>query len=131
MGVLDWFRPGATVAETVEATGSALDKLFTSDAERLDAAALRERLRQAPAALQAEITRTEAGHRSVWVAGWRPAVGWVCAAGLFSHFVAAPWGAAFGLTFPPIDFAPLMTLVLSLSGMGALRSVEKIKGVAR
>ena len=70
-----------------------------------------------------------------WVAGWRPAIGWVCGAGLayaalvepFARFAAKVW---FGYTgdFPVIDTDLTLQILMGMLGLGAMRSVEKIKG---
>ncbi len=85
---------------------------------------------------QIEINKTEANHASVFVAGWRPALGWVCAAGAGAAYVLIPlfgavqawWG---GSPIPVYDVSNLMTLVAALLGLGGLRSFEVAKGVAR
>lgn len=85
---------------------------------------------------QAAVNQAEASNPSLFVAGWRPAVGWVCAAGLASQFLIGPyatWAAAlFGKTaaVPPLDMGTLLTLLLGMLGIGALRTAEKFKGVA-
>ena len=73
---------GSSIAEPIDAVGNVLDKLFTSDEEKLDKQILIERLRQQPVLAQVELNKVEAAHRTVFVAGWRPAIGWVCALGL-------------------------------------------------
>lgn len=115
-----------SVAEPVEAIGNAFDKLFTSDEERAQAQAVLEKIRQRPHILQAEISKIEAGHRSAFVAGWRPAVGWVCAAGLMFPFLINPciqWYT--GQAGPVLPTADLTTLLMALLGLGGLRTVEK------
>ena len=86
-------------AQPVEAIGNVLDALFTSDEERLDKQAMLARIAQQPALVQTEINRVEAAHKSVFVAGWRPFIGWVCGMALFYNFVLRDmllWLAAFG-----------------------------------
>ena len=86
---------------------------------------------------QLEINKVEAAHRSIFVAGWRPFIGWVCGAGIAWAFIGQPianWAVeAFGLGMPlpiiPTD--NLMELVLAMLGMGGLRTFEKLRGVAR
>jgi len=87
---------------------------------------------------QLEINKVEAAHKSPFVAGWRPAIGWVCALGLMWTFVVSPfgqWACAIWkpevLPLPELDSGQIMTLVMSMLGMGGLRSWEKMKGVAR
>jgi len=124
--------------DVIEAVGKVADSLFTSDDERLTHGEMMERLRQRPHLAQAAITRQEAAHRSVWVAGWRPAIGWTCAASLAYHFIVHPvlaWALAITdptVPVPPdIDVAPLMTLVLAMLGLGGMRTVEKARGLTR
>jgi hypothetical protein len=86
---------------------------------------------------QVEVNKIEAAHNSVFVAGWRPAIGWVCAAALAWAFIVAPvatWGmAVFGVreTLPSIGTDNLFELVLAMLGLGGLRTFEKMRGVAR
>jgi hypothetical protein len=123
---------GSGVAEPVEAVGSALDKLFTSDEERLDKQTALERLRQQPHLAQAAITQAEAQHRSVFVAGWRPAIGWCCAIALAFPYVINPvlqWYT--GQPGPVLPTDSLMELILALLGLGALRTAEKFGKVAK
>lgn len=128
---------GAGAAAPVEAVGNVLDRLFTSDEERAAAAAVMEKLRQNPGELQTELNRVEAAHRSVFVAGWRPAVGWVCAAGVAWAYLGHPlflWAAALWfpqLQPPAIRTDTLMELVLAMLGMAGLRSLDKAAGRTR
>lgn len=124
-----------SVADTV---ASGLDSLFTSDDERLTHQEVLERLRQQPYLAQIQLNTVEAGHRTIFVAGWRPFIGWVCGSGIAYHFIAQPlltWVMAIGwpevIAPPPLDFAPLMTLVMSLLGLGAMRTAEKARGLTR
>ena len=87
---------------------------------------------------QTKINEIEAGHRSVFVAGWRPFIGWVCGAGILWSFIIQPiavWGVkAFGdsaVVLPVIQTDGLYQLVLAMLGMGGLRTFEKMRGVAR
>jgi len=86
---------------------------------------------------QIEVNKVEAQHTSLFVSGWRPAIGWICVIGLCYNFLLYPmmtWlvvvtGAEF--TPPPLLSENLMELVMGMLGLGALRSFEKWKGVAR
>lgn len=86
---------------------------------------------------QAEINKVEAAHQSLFVAGWRPMIGWSCAAGFSWTFVGHPllsWLLAIvGVTtpLPEIDSSILMELTFGMLGMGALRTFEKVKGVKK
>lgn len=128
----------------VDAIGKVADDLFTSDKERFEAELeLRkigieeQRIEAGLITGQQDINRAEAQHRSIFVAGWRPAVGWVCVAGLAYDFLLRPllgWVAANVVGWsapPPLDMTTLLTLLGGLLGLGTLRSVEKIRGVAK
>jgi len=114
-----------------------LDDLFTSDEEKANAALKVEQLLQKPHILQAMANIESAKHKSVWVAGWRPAIGWVCAVGLGYQFLILPFAGLINAYFalpaelPSIQSAELTTLVMSLLGLGGLRSYEKTKGLTK
>jgi hypothetical protein len=88
------------------------------------------------AKLQIQTNIEEAKSTNWWVAGWRPAIGWVCGAGLayaalvepFARFAAKVW---FGYTgeFPAIDTDLTLQVMMGMLGLGAMRSAERIKGV--
>lgn len=125
------FISGKSIAEPIEAIGNVFDQLFTSDEERAQAQIVLERLRQHPAELQVELNKVEAKHRSRFVAGWRPAIGWVCALGLFTVFVINPWMQWFGKQPVDMPLSVMLELTLAMLGMGALRTFEKLKGVSK
>ena len=86
---------------------------------------------------QTEINAVEAQHKSIFVAGWRPFIGWVCGVGIAWSMVVQPvaqwamiaWGD--GTELPTIDTSYLMELVTAMLGMSGLRTFEKMRGVAR
>lgn len=86
---------------------------------------------------QLDINKVEAASTSVFVSGWRPAVGWTCALGYAYEFLTRPIAngiaVACGLppVFPGIEIEALSTLLFGLLGLGAMRTIEKAKGVAR
>ena len=87
------------------------------------------------AKLQIQTNIEEAKSTNWWVAGWRPAIGWVCGAGLayadlvepFARFAAKVW---FGYTgdFPVINTDLTLQILMGMLGLGAMRSLEKVKG---
>jgi hypothetical protein len=85
---------------------------------------------------QMEINKVEAANPSVFVSGWRPAIGWVCGAGFAIQFVVGPlaeWGSAFygaPVKFPAMDTGTMMPLLLGMLGLSGLRTAEKIQQVA-
>lgn len=92
---------------------------------------------QASDIAQMEVNKAEAGHGSMFVAGWRPFIGWACGLALAFQYLLSPltvWAAAiYGVTIPvpPALDQVLWELMFGMLGMGALRSFEKIKGAAR
>ena len=86
---------------------------------------------------QIGVNTEEAKSESLFVAGWRPAVGWIGAIGIGYSFVIEPimsWGArviiGYDGTFPSLNYSELMVLVAGMLGFGGFRSFEKAKGVA-
>ena len=87
---------------------------------------------------QVEVNKAEAKHRSIFVAGWRPFVGWICAVALGYHFVLHPivlfgagWAGVEIPELPAFDMDSLMTVLLGMLGLGGLRSYEKTKGLTK
>ena len=122
---------GDTITEPIDALGSAVDKIFTNDEERMQAQAVLDKIAQKPAILQAEINKIEAQHRSLFVAGWLPAISWVCAIGLAFPFISNPLIEWAGGTGPKISMVQLMELIVALLGLGILRTFEKLAGRAK
>ena len=101
-------------------------------------ATMAERAAHEAAMAQVEVNKAEAQHRSIFVAGWRPFIGWVCGIALAYHFVLAPFivfGVAwFGAEIPELpafDMDSLMTVLLGMLGLGGMRSFEKAKGLTK
>ena len=86
---------------------------------------------------QIEVNKAEAAHRTVFVAGWRPFIGWTCGLALSYHFILQPIivftmsvnGLAYDL--PEFDMGSLMTIILGMLGLGGMRSFEKFKGLTK
>ena len=119
--------------------GKIIERMFPDPAAK--AAAEMELLKIAQAGelqtvlAQLEINAKEAAHPSVFVAGWRPFVGWCCGAGLayatIGHNLLAWAAAAKGWPAPPaVDVDVLIYTLGGLLGIGGLRTLEKVKGVA-
>ena len=74
----------------------------------------------------------EAMHRSVFVAGWRPFIGWVCGLAFAFHYIALPLILTYSDVMPPeFDTNSLFTVLMGMLGLGGLRSYEKMKGKTR
>jgi len=86
---------------------------------------------------QMEINLEEGKHASIFVAGWRPFIGWVCGVAFGYHFLLQPTivfiAAAMGnpIDLPVFDMTSLLTVLLGMLGLGGMRTFEKLKGVAK
>ncbi len=86
---------------------------------------------------QIRVNEAEAGHASIFVAGWRPFIGWVCGLGLAWAFIGHPlfvWGVSLsGITMQPpgLQTEALISLVMAMLGMAGWRTLDKINGASR
>jgi hypothetical protein len=86
---------------------------------------------------QIEVNKAEAQHRSLFVAGWRPAIGWACAVGFIWAFVGQPiaeWVLYLSdetIILPDLQVDNLMEMAFGMLGLAGLRSWEKSRGLAR
>ena len=85
---------------------------------------------------QLDTNKAEASNPSAFTSGWRPFIGWVCGMALMFQYIARPllmwYGAVAGHQWPPLPGIDdnLWQLMLGMLGLGGLRSLEKIKGIA-
>ena len=85
---------------------------------------------------QSDINKVEAASSSLFVSGWRPAIGWVCALALAYQYLGKPLATgilpAFGVNVPLLPGLDdnLWQLMMGMLGMGGLRTFEKVQGVA-
>ena len=113
--------------------GSALE-IFDGDKKR-EAELLLKQVDnvQAQAMAQLEVNKVEAAHESLFVAGWRPAIGWVCALAIFSDFVLRPVMVWFSGWYPGMPVFPslisdnLWELMAGMLGLSGLRTFEKTR----
>jgi hypothetical protein len=121
----------------IETVGKVADDLFTSDEERLKAELDTYNAETTRLAGQTEVNKIEAASSSVFVAGWRPAIGWICGISLgyaaivepFSRFVAQVIYGYAG-TFPVIDTTLTLQILIGILGLGTLRTYDKKAGTA-
>jgi hypothetical protein len=84
---------------------------------------------------QLDTNKAEAQSQSMFVAGWRPFVGWVCGTGFGVQFVIGPlfeWASSLAghpVKFPALDLGTMMPLLFGLLGLGGMRTFEKVQGV--
>ncbi len=127
---------GGGVISAVEGIANVIDQFVETDDEKRAAEIIKGRMMMKPSLAQIELNKIEAGHRSIFVAGWRPFIGWVCGFALVWHFMLFDM-----LTWITINFFPhvtalpdltgtaqLITVLMSLLGLGALRTAEKFGG---
>ena len=117
-----------------------LDKVIPDPAQAADAKLKLLQLQQsgelAVMTAQTEINKEEAKNASLFVSGWRPAIGWVCAFALAYQYLIRPLGSVIGsllgVTVPSLPGLDdnLWQLMMGMLGMGGLRTYEKISGVA-
>ena len=117
-----------------------LDSLFTSDEERIKAELLLRQQLQQPHILQAITNIEEARQPSVFVSGWRPALGWLCVAILAYVWILRDLLVVLLMlngrseavaALPVLDTSTVITLLIGLLGLGSARTLEKLRGVAR
>jgi len=119
--VLDRFFPDKEKAEQAKRE---IESQFTDHLARIDLA-------------QLEVNKEEAKSRNVFIAGWRPFIGWTCGLALcwtyilqpIAQFVLAQTGHLIDL--PGLDMSTMMPVLLGMLGLGGLRSFEKFKGVSK
>lgn len=85
---------------------------------------------------QLDINKVEAANPSIFVSGWRPAIGWICGSACAWNWIGLPIAklaldvAGHPITLSPADMSEMMPILLGMLGLGGLRTVEKVKGVA-
>jgi hypothetical protein len=85
---------------------------------------------------QLDINKVEAANPSVFVSGWRPFIGWVCGAACAWNWIGLPVAAmalkAYQIDMPlsPANLTEMLPVLMGMLGLGGLRTIEKIKGVA-
>ena len=132
----------ALIPQIAPILGNVLDRFFpdkekAAEAQRAIESALLENAAQINLA-QIEVNKAEAQHRTIFVAGWRPFIGWVCGIALAWHFVGVPvtiffiaWAGAEVPELPAFDMNSLMTVLMGMLGLGGLRTFEKMKGLTK
>lgn len=86
---------------------------------------------------QLEVNKAEAASGSLFIAGWRPFIGWVCGLACAWNWIGLPVAvfvlAALGKTIEvrPLDLSEMWPVLLGMLGMGGLRTIEKMQGVSR
>jgi len=134
MGLGKWLAGAVSggVVETVKGVADVVDKFVETDDEKRAFETVMARMTQEPGLAQVELNKIGAAHRSIFVAGWRPFIGWVCGVGLAFAFLVNPalqW--ATGKAGPELPLDIMLELVIGMLGLAGLRTVEKITGRAK
>lgn len=137
----------AAVGGVVEVIGRVIDKIIPDPAAKAAAALELAKLQQSGelqqmamnvqlVQAQTDTNKVEAASQNFFVAGWRPAIGWICGVGLSYSFLLQPlltWASPeLGLKTPPpsLDMGTLITLLGGMLGLGGMRTYEKVQGVS-
>jgi len=131
------------VGAIIESVGKVAGDLITTEKERRQLDLEEKRIDQATDLAQIEVNKVEAASSSVFVAGWRPAIGWIGAAALAYQFLLYPmflwvWTYLQGTGWIPKELQPppvlkadeLWVILSGILGIAGMRSFEKTKGVA-
>lgn len=125
------------LGDLIKGATGIIDKFIVDPSEKLEAQTQMYQMLMNSDMAQMEVNKQEAAHKSLFVAGWRPAVGWTCAIGLFWGTIGQnilQWGMAIWaptVVAPVIDTATLIPILMGMLGMGGLRTFEKMKKISR
>ena len=129
------------VQSLAQPVSTILDKVIEDKDQKAalahEIATLAEKQAQDQVMGQIDVNKTEAQHPSMFVAGWRPAVGWVCAMAMLFNFLLIPFInlgldiAAMDIQLDLIDMETMMPVLFGMLGLGGMRTAEKIKKVER
>ena len=113
-----------------------LDKFIPDADEKAklahEIATLAQKQAHESAIAQVRVNEKEAQHRSIFIAGWRPFVGWTCGIALFYHFIVQPILVFFmDKPAPTFDMSTLSTILMGMLGLGGLRTFEKYKSITK
>ncbi len=120
----------------VPAVTGLLDKFIPDADEKAqlahEIATLAQKQAHESAIAQVKVNEKEAQHRSIFIAGWRPFVGWTCGVALFYHFIVQPVLMFFmDKPAPSFDMSTLSTILMGMLGLGGLRTFEKYKSITK
>lgn len=123
---------GGGIIDAAGGVADIIDRFVETEEERKAADLLLLKAQQEPDKWQALTNQLEAQHRSIFVAGWRPMIGWICASALAWGWIIGPVVQFIypDRTLPAIEIGQAISLIMAMLGMGALRSYEKSKGLS-
>ena len=128
------------ISAVLDLGNTLITRIFPDPAQQADAKLKLLQMQQngelASMTAQTDINKEEAKNASLFVSGWRPAIGWVCALALAYQYLIRPLSGTiagiFGVVIPPLPGLDdnLWQLMMGMLGMGGLRTFEKVQGVA-
>jgi hypothetical protein len=131
------------ISSIIDSVGKVAGDLITTDKEKMQLEIENRKLDQAIDIAQIQVNKEEAKSSSLFVSGWRPAVGWIGAAALAYQFLAYPilgWGWKWlqAMNYVPAEMSPpplldaeqLWVMLSGILGIAGMRTFEKQKGVA-
>ncbi len=129
---------GGGIVSAAEGVAGIVDKFVETPDEKAAAELIKAKLMMRPSLAQIELNKIEAMHRSIFVAGWRPWIGWICGFALGWHYILHDLMAWACAIFSP-EIAPpellgtgeLVTVVMAMLGLGLYRTAEKFGGRAK
>jgi hypothetical protein len=127
--ILNIFSGG--IAEPIKAIDHLLDECNYSDEEKAKHLVVFEKIKQDSIGRQAIITMLDATHKNIFNSGWRPFLGWVCGLGFFYEIILRPIMLNFDIHLIGLDKVTIISMTVSLLGLSAERTIEKIRKVTR
>lgn len=128
------------VTAVLEIGGKIIDRVWPDPVQaataKLELVKMQQNGELAVIAGQLDINKTEAANNNLWVAGWRPFVGWICGVAFAYKFVLAPFIvlglniAGRTINLPVLDFTEMSTILLGMLGLGGMRTIEKLNDKA-
>jgi hypothetical protein len=133
---------GSGVTEVVTGVADVVDRFMETPEEKTAAKLITAKMKQDPHKWQVELNKISAAHRSIFVAGWRPYLGWVLGTSLAFYYlpqfamasvlwVRVCWETQTLAPYPITDIAGLTQLVLGMLGLAGLRTYEKKAGLTK
>lgn len=124
------------ISAALDIGGKVIDRLWPDPAQAAAAKLELIKLQQSGELAQIAVNQAEATNPSVFVAGWRPAIGWICGAACAWNWIGLPvvktglLVAGYKLDLAPADLAEMLPILMGMLGLGGLRTIEKLNGTA-
>lgn len=116
--------------------GKLIERIWPDPAQRDQAKLALLQLQQSGELAQIAVNQEEAKSQSVFVAGWRPAIGWVCGSACAWNWIGLPIAKfllelnGVHVALAPADLGEMMPVLMGMLGLGGLRTIEKLNSKA-